>query len=188
MFSSPGMNIGVGERCCSFDGDADRIVYYYTDSKDCFHLLDGDKIATLISTYLKELLTQVLHARRWKWPHPNMNSDVHLVFVCVQAGLNLQIAVVQTAYANGSSTRYLEDVMKVMVYKISPCTIICPYSCINCVHEILAWSSTSPQVAVCCTKTGVKHLHHAAQEYDIGVYFEANGHGTVSSLQNKCIL
>lgn len=27
--------------------------------------------------------------------------------------------------------------------------------------------------------TGVKHLHHAAEHYDIGVYFEANGHGTV---------
>jgi len=27
--------------------------------------------------------------------------------------------------------------------------------------------------------TGVKHLHHAAERYDIGVYFEANGHGTV---------
>ena len=27
--------------------------------------------------------------------------------------------------------------------------------------------------------TGVKHLHHKALEYDIGVYFEANGHGTV---------
>lgn len=30
-----------------------------------------------------------------------------------------------------------------------------------------------------CVPTGVKHLHHAAQRYDIGVYFEANGHGTV---------
>lgn len=30
-----------------------------------------------------------------------------------------------------------------------------------------------------CTKTGVKHLHHAALDFDIGVYFEANGHGTV---------
>ena len=30
-----------------------------------------------------------------------------------------------------------------------------------------------------CVATGVKHLHHAAQEFDIGVYFEANGHGTV---------
>lgn len=27
--------------------------------------------------------------------------------------------------------------------------------------------------------TGVKHLHHAAQKFAIGVYFEANGHGTV---------
>lgn len=115
-----GMVMDPGQRCCSFDGDADRIVYYFNDSAGCFHLLDGDKIATLISTYLKELITQ--------------------------AGLNLQIAVVQTAYANGSSTRYLEDIMK---------------------------------VTVCCTKTGVKHLHHAAQEFDIGVYFEANGHGTV---------
>ncbi|XP_047429113.1 phosphoacetylglucosamine mutase [Mugil cephalus] len=115
-----GIEINSGERCCSFDGDADRIVYYYTDSEGRFHLLDGDKIATLISTFLKELLTQ--------------------------AGLDLKIAVVQTAYANGSSTHYLEDTMKVIVR---------------------------------CTKTGVKHLHHAAQAFDIGVYFEANGHGTV---------
>lgn len=28
-------------------------------------------------------------------------------------------------------------------------------------------------------KTGVKYLHHKAHEFDIGVYFEANGHGTV---------
>ncbi|KAM9778872.1 phosphoacetylglucosamine mutase isoform X2 [Syngnathus typhle] len=115
-----GIKVQRGERCCSFDGDADRIVYYYTDSDDRFHLLDGDKIATLISTFLKELL--------------------------MQAGLNLKIAVVQTAYANGSATLYLEDTMKVIVK---------------------------------CTKTGVKHLHHAAQEFDISVYFEANGHGTV---------
>lgn len=28
-------------------------------------------------------------------------------------------------------------------------------------------------------KTGVKHLHHKARDYDIAVYFESNGHGTV---------
>ena len=27
-------------------------------------------------------------------------------------------------------------------------------------------------------KTGVKYLHSRAREYDVGVYFEANGHGT----------
>jgi phosphoacetylglucosamine mutase len=32
---------------------------------------------------------------------------------------------------------------------------------------------------VTCVPTGVKHLHHAAESYDVGVYFEANGHGTV---------
>jgi len=32
---------------------------------------------------------------------------------------------------------------------------------------------------VSCVPTGVKHLHHKALEYDIGVYFEANGHGTI---------
>ncbi|KAM5166950.1 phosphoacetylglucosamine mutase isoform 1-T5 [Callospermophilus lateralis] len=114
-----GMEIKFNERCCSFDGDADRIVYYYCDADGHFHLIDGDKIATLISSFLKELLLEI--------------------------GENLNVGVVQTAYANGSSTRYLEEVMKVPVY---------------------------------CTKTGVKHLHHKAQEFDIGVYFEANGHGT----------
>lgn len=27
--------------------------------------------------------------------------------------------------------------------------------------------------------TGVKYLHHEAKVFDIGIYFEANGHGTV---------
>jgi phosphoacetylglucosamine mutase len=34
-------------------------------------------------------------------------------------------------------------------------------------------------VTAVCAKTGVKHVHHAAQAFDVGVYFEANGHGTV---------
>jgi phosphoacetylglucosamine mutase len=35
------------------------------------------------------------------------------------------------------------------------------------------------KVKASCVPTGVKHLHHEAQKYDISVYFEANGHGTV---------
>ncbi|XP_053143094.1 phosphoacetylglucosamine mutase [Hemicordylus capensis] len=115
-----GLEMKPNERCCSFDGDADRIVYYYNDAAGRFHLLDGDKIAILIGSFLKELL--------------------------VRMGQTLTMAVVQTAYANGSSTGYLEATLK---------------------------------LPVCCAKTGVKHLHHKAKEFDIGVYFEANGHGTV---------
>ncbi|CAL9727717.1 phosphoacetylglucosamine mutase [Monosporozyma unispora] len=108
---------------CSFDGDADRIVFYYQDSQEKFHLLDGDKISTLFAKFLQKLLHES------------------------QLGSQLKLGVVQTAYANGNSTKYITDKL--------------------C-------------VPVSCTKTGVKHLHHEAQSsYDIGIYFEANGHGTI---------
>lgn len=45
---------------------------------------------------------------------------------------------------------------------------------------IIAFSLMRIQkVPVACVSTGVKHLHHKALEYDVGVYFEANGHGTI---------
>lgn len=37
----------TGVRCVSIDGDADRVVYFYIDGNNKFHLLDGDRIATL---------------------------------------------------------------------------------------------------------------------------------------------
>lgn len=112
-------------RCVSVDGDADRIVYYYTDDSEKFHLMDGDKIATLVAGYLVEVVNN--------------------------SGLELNMGLVQTAYANGSSTDYISQTLK---------------------------------VPVVCVPTGVKHLHHKALEFDIGVYFEANGHGTVVFSEN----
>ncbi|KAL1195536.1 Phosphoacetylglucosamine mutase [Cardamine amara subsp. amara] len=35
------------------------------------------------------------------------------------------------------------------------------------------------ELDVVFAKTGVKHLHEKAAEFDIGIYFEANGHGTI---------
>lgn len=113
----------TGKLYASFDGDADRLVHYFQDDKGVFKLLDGDKIATLLALFLQRLLSKIDTSK-----------------------LALDIAVVQTAYANGSSTKYVEDVLKIPVR---------------------------------CTPTGVKHLHHEAEKYDVGVYFEANGHGTV---------
>jgi len=114
------MTLESGMRCASFDGDADRIVYFYKNDMGKFCLLDGDKIATLVAGYLSDLVKS--------------------------SGLSLNLGLVQTAYANGSSTNYITDIMK---------------------------------VPVACVPTGVKYLHHKAQDFDIGVYFEANGHGTV---------
>ena len=39
--------------------------------------------------------------------------------------------------------------------------------------------SIDPSIRTICTATGVKHLHEEAEKYDIGIYFEQNGHGNV---------
>ena len=70
-------------RCASVDGDADRLVYSFVDEDGKFHLLDGDRIATLIATYIKELLEET--------------------------GIDIKLGLVQTAYANGASTEYITD-------------------------------------------------------------------------------
>lgn len=72
-------------RCVSIDGDADRIVYFYLDENSRFHLLDGDRIATLVAGYIKELL-----------------QECHLSF---------QLGLVQTPYANGGSTNYISNIL-----------------------------------------------------------------------------
>jgi len=41
------------------------------------------------------------------------------------------------------------------------------------------YATVQLKVPVACVPTGVKHLHHKANDYDVGIYFEANGHGTL---------
>lgn len=47
--------------------------------------MDGDKIATLIASYLKELIQA--------------------------SNLDIQLGLVQTAYANGASTNYISELL-----------------------------------------------------------------------------
>jgi phosphoacetylglucosamine mutase len=111
-----------GARYCSLDGDADRLIYYWHDPETGFFMLDGDRISSLAASFIGDLVR---------------NADL---------ADDIRIGVVQTAYANGASTNYIGEHLR---------------------------------LPVICTPTGVKHLHHVAQTFDIGVYFEANGHGTV---------
>eukprot|EP00927_Polykrikos_kofoidii_P026870 TRINITY_DN23853_c0_g1_i1.p1 TRINITY_DN23853_c0_g1~~TRINITY_DN23853_c0_g1_i1.p1 ORF type:complete len:687 (+),score=135.35 TRINITY_DN23853_c0_g1_i1:124-2061(+) len=121
-------DLAEGERGVSFDGDADRIVYFSKPSGGKFGLLDGDRIATLLFSFIAKQLA-----------------------IC---GLekDLRAGIVQTAYANGASTAHVAK-------QVSNENIV-------------------------CAKTGVKHLHHEAKDMDVGVYFEANGHGTIMFSQN----
>ena len=49
----------AGRRYASFDGDADRLIYFTSSKDGQFTMLDGDKIATLIASFFKELLDEV---------------------------------------------------------------------------------------------------------------------------------
>jgi len=114
------------KRCCAFDGDADRVVFFTFDAEGNFRLLDGDKIATLCALFINEQLATL--------------------DLLPAAGGDVAVGAVQTAYANGASTRFIRET----------CGVEAPW-----------------------VKTGVKFLHHKALEFDIGIYFEANGHGTI---------
>ena len=43
------------------------------------------------------------------------------------------------------------------------------------------------EINIKCTATGVKNLHHEALKYDISVYFESNGHGTILINNSKLL-
>jgi phosphoacetylglucosamine mutase len=84
--AASGVLAHANTRAASFDGDADRIVYYYLRDGKTFRLLDGDKIAVLAALSIGDLIQR--------------------------AGLDgkLKLGVVQTAYANGSSTKFIKQV------------------------------------------------------------------------------
>jgi len=111
----------LGKRLMSVDGDGDRGIFSYFTPQGQFRVLDGDKWAVLVSTFLKETLEA---------------ADLASKFT---------LGVVQTAYSNGATIKYFED------------------------HGI----------PTAITKTGVKYLHAKAETFDVGVYCEPNGHGTV---------
>ncbi|GLC40833.1 hypothetical protein PLESTB_000017600 [Pleodorina starrii] len=100
-------DVPAGARCCSVDGDADRLVYFSpvgggggdagtaTEAGTAaapagISLLDGDKVAMLAAVYIGDILNQL--------PSELLEG--------------IQVCCVQTAYANGAATAYLRDVLR----------------------------------------------------------------------------
>lgn len=103
------------------DGDADRLVALDFSNDNQWTLMDGDRIAILYSFLLHRVFGPELIAK-------------------------MDIGIVQTAYANGASTFFVQDTLHMKTYLAA---------------------------------TGVKNIHPVAEARDVGVYFEANGHGTI---------
>lgn len=72
---------------CSIDGDGDRLVYFYLDQNHNFHLIDGDRFSVLFAFFIAKKLEEAKLLGQ------------------------IQTGVVQTAYANGSSTDYIVNKM-----------------------------------------------------------------------------
>ncbi|KAL8275440.1 hypothetical protein Esti_000652 [Eimeria stiedai] len=139
--------------CCSLDGDADRIVFYRWRRRPRsqeveLRVSDGDRIACLFLL----LIVKVLKAAE---EHKVRSSSI--CFQQQQQSPPLRIGLIQTAYANGGSTQFLQSLAR----------------------EVATWRSPNLEIVLRCTGTGVKHLHREALQFPVSVYFEANGHGTV---------
>ncbi|EPR79811.1 Phosphoacetylglucosamine mutase [Spraguea lophii 42_110] len=104
-------------RCVCFDGDMDRLIYFYTTDK--FHLIDGDRITVLFANFIQDLLEK--------------------------AQIDLKIGCVLSFYSNSASINILEQNFKVIT-----------------------------------AHTGIKNFVKQSRKFDIGIYFEPNGHGGVS--------
>ena len=74
-----------GKKCASFDGDADRLIYFFRDSEnDKLVIIDGDKQFVLISMYIQDLLDKLA-----------ITQD------------QLSYVLVQTAYVNSRATKFV---------------------------------------------------------------------------------
>ncbi|KAM0686517.1 hypothetical protein COBT_002258 [Conglomerata obtusa] len=103
-------------KCASFDGDADRLIYFST--KDGFKLINGDRIAIVIALYIYEII-----------------KDLE----------NINVGVVLSHYSNSSAINVIKGKFDV---------ILCD--------------------------TGVKNFIKHSRSFDIGIFFEPNGHGSVT--------
>lgn len=122
--SRPPENISVSneelKRCASFDGDADRLVYFSIDTN--FSILDGDRMAVFFANYLYDMIRGVK---------------------------GLTIGVVLSHYSNSAAKNSLNEKIKIGI-----------------------------------ANTGVKNFVAMSREYDFGIFFEPNGHGSVTFSTN----
>ncbi|CRG96351.1 phosphoacetylglucosamine mutase, putative [Plasmodium gallinaceum] len=159
---------------CTFDGDADRILYFFLDNdkndynnftnnpnvkntliNNSFNenknkdnnivILDGPKIICLFLNCIIKMLS-----------HIKINKEELISEKNIE---KIDINIIQTAYVNTSFINYLNNMKK----KVSEEIDIFQYININ----------------IICTKTGIKYLDNVARKSSIGIFFEPNGHGTI---------
>jgi len=105
------------KRCASFDGDADRLIYFSNDKK--LEIMNGDRIAVFLGIYIKNMINGMVNKR---------------------------IGVVLSHYSNTGAINFLNE----------------------------------KNICVSIANTGVKNFVKLSREFDVGIFFEPNGHGSVT--------
>ncbi len=146
----------AGARVASLDGDADRLVYHFFPAAGgAWRLLDGDKIAALLVDFFAGLLRGAGLAVASAPSHGRGHGDAW--------------AAPPPAWAPG------EAVEALLAEPVSLGVVQTAYAN-GASSAYMARALGAPPLLA---KTGVKYVHAKAAEFDVGVYFEANGHGTV---------
>ena len=115
----------------------------------------ADRIASFDGDADRLVYSYTHPSKGWRLLDGDKIATLYALFINTQLheaeleDAQLKVGLVQTAYANGASTHYVRNVMK------------------------------NSAISIKLAKTGVKFVEHEAKSFDIGMYFEANGHGTV---------
>ncbi|EUD67148.1 phosphoacetylglucosamine mutase [Plasmodium inui San Antonio 1] len=170
-------------KSCSFDGDADRIVYFYVDDRGRKEEGIPEEVDTTSSPPM----------RNTKWDHPQNDEPfscadtvsildgpkmICLFFKCITKMMShiqvgkidansepekekqkINITIVHTAYVNSAFTHHVNEEKR----RASEDVDLFQHINLNIV----------------CTKTGIKYLDQVARRSTIAILFEPNGHGTI---------
>ncbi|KHN70402.1 phosphoacetylglucosamine mutase [Ordospora colligata] len=117
VLESAGFSVSTDEICASFDGDADRLMFFTGPTRT--RIFDGDFQAVFLAFFIKQHLDAI--------------------------DSKMSMGVVLSHYSNDAAIGLLRS---------------------NSFDVVLA-------------QTGVKNFVNAARAFDVGVYFEPNGHGSV---------
>lgn len=172
----------TGKKCCSFDGDADRIVYFYVEENN-----DVPVESTTRNNSAEALGTQD-NAIEKGYREVTANDSTHVkvldgakiialllkFIVNILSQINMEkanslgdkehikkldLSVIQTAYGNSACINYIKHVKEQAEKK----------------YEIFKYID----INVKYTKTGVKYVERHVRHSSVGIYFEPNGHGTI---------
>ncbi|KAI4838422.1 phosphoacetylglucosamine mutase [Plasmodium brasilianum] len=174
----------VNTKFCTFDGDADRVLYFFihdvfydypngngsiagssgiadssSDNPISTEKCCGSNIAILDGPKITCLLLKCIM---------KMLSQIDVSNISVLSSnttKQLDINIIHTSYVNSAFLKYINNIKK--------------YA--NEQMELFQYIS----INIICTKTGIKYLDKIAQKSSIGILFESNGHGTIYTDINK---